>query len=134
MEIWKEHPRYAGLMVSSHGRFKMPQRHERYPTKIREGCVTWAKKGAKHNYRAFYCRTLGNIKVHQLVRETFHGEKPYSKAVVMHLDGDGLNNHKDNLAWGSQKENLNHPAFIAYCKGRVGEDSPTRKGMRNQGQ
>lgn len=70
--------------------------------------------------------------MHQLVCEAFHGPKPFDKAVVIHLDEDGLNNRAENLKWGTQKENLNAPGFIEYCRGRVGEDSPTIKHQRKK--
>ena len=45
------------------------------------------------------------IPVHKLVATAFHGEKkPFE--VCRHIDGNKLNNHKDNLTWGSQKENI----------------------------
>lgn len=75
-----------------------------------------------YNYRG------KNYKVHRLVCEAFHGPAPFEKAVVMHLDDDATNNKPENLAWGTQKQNLNTPAFIAYCKSRTGENSPTVKG------
>jgi len=69
-------------------------------------------------------------KVHRLVCEAFNGP-PFEGAVCMHLDSDYKNNKPENLAWGTQKENLNHPAYIAYCKTRVGKNSPTYKGRQN---
>lgn len=57
------------------------------------------------------------MKMHQLVCEAFHGPKPFPKAVVIHIDENGLNNRPENLKWGTQKENLNAPGFIAWCKG-----------------
>jgi hypothetical protein len=53
-------------------------------------------------------------KVHQLVCEAFHGPKPFSTAVVIHLDEDGHNNRPENLKWGTQKENLNMPKYKAW--------------------
>jgi hypothetical protein len=47
----------------------------------------------------------------------------------MHIDDDEKNNRPENLRWGTQKENLNTPRFIAYCHSRVGDNSPWRKGM-----
>ena len=65
-------------------------------------------------------------KVHRLVCEAFNGTPPEG-AVCMHLDEDSRNNRPGNLRWGTQKENLNAPGFIAYCKSRTGENSPTNK-------
>jgi hypothetical protein len=47
--------------------------------------------------------------------------------VVLHLNEDALDNRPENLRWGTQKENLNMPKFIEYCKGRTGENSPSAK-------
>ena len=46
-----------------------------------------------------------NRPVHSLVCEAFHGSKPSENHEVRHLDGDRLNNHPDNLCWGTRKEN-----------------------------
>lgn len=43
--------------------------------------------------------------VHILVCSAFHGPRPVGK-VVSHLDGRVCNNHKENLAWETQKKNL----------------------------
>ncbi len=48
----------------------------------------------------------------------------------MHLDENAANNGADNLAWGTQKENLNAPGFLTYCRSRTGEDSPVAKARR----
>jgi len=45
----------------------------------------------------------------------------------MHIDNDSMNNQVWNLKWGTQKENLNTEAFIAYCKSRTGLNSPGTK-------
>lgn len=50
-------------------------------------------------------------KIARLVCEAFHG--PANGRVCMHLDEDARNNRPDNLAWGTQKENLNFPGFKA---------------------
>lgn len=73
-------------------------------------------------------RSFGNMKIHRLVCEAFHGVPPFPKAVVIHLDEDATNNKPENLRWGTQKENLNMPGFIAYCKTRTKENSPATKG------
>lgn len=42
--------------------------------------------------------------VHSIVCRAFHGT-PEVKKEVRHLNGDPLNNHAENLAWGSRSEN-----------------------------
>lgn len=43
--------------------------------------------------------------VHSLVAAAFLPPRPTPRHEVRHLDGDKLNPHADNLAWGTQKEN-----------------------------
>lgn len=38
-----------------------------------------------------------------------------------------MNNTESNLEWGTQKQNLNAPGFIEYCKSRLGKNSPSAK-------
>lgn len=69
-----------------------------------------------------------NYKIARLVCEAFHGVPPDDKPVCMHLDENSQNNRPENLAWGTQKENLNAPGFLTYCRGRKGENNPFLKG------
>lgn len=48
----------------------------------------------------------------------------------MHLDENAANNRASNICWGTQKENLNAEGFLAYCRGRTGENSPYIKGRK----
>lgn len=43
--------------------------------------------------------------IHRLVCEAFHGPAPEDKPWALHRDDDKLNNTKDNLYWGTPKEN-----------------------------
>lgn len=99
-----------------------------YKTKPTYGCLTRASKTAQHFYMGAYNSFFGNIKVHRAVCEAFHGAPPFSKAVVIHLNEDGTDNRPENLKWGTQKENLNMPKFVDYCRNRTGENSPRYKG------
>lgn len=97
----------------------------------------WGKnkgiKKARHQFYGYWFRRHGNVKVHRIVCEAWHGLAPSPKSVVIHIDENGLNNKPENLKWGTQKENLNMPKFIEYCKGRVGSLSPTIKHkLKNQ--
>jgi len=69
-------------------------------------------------------------RVARLVCEAFNGPPPEGRNVCMHLDENSRNNRPGNLEWGTQKENLNFPGFIAYCKGRTGLKNPYSKGRR----
>lgn len=63
-------------------------------------------------------------KAARIICETFSGPAPADKRVCMHLDENSRNNRPENLAWGTQKENLNAPKFLEYCRSRVGENNP----------
>ena len=96
----------------------MPNGGERhYKTKWINGSKRRAKKTSRHLYYGVLYRGK-NYKIHRLVCEAFHGPSPFDGAVVIHEDEDALNNRPENLRWGTQKENLNMPKFIAYCKNR----------------
>ena len=45
------------------------------------------------------------LTVHGLVARTHLGPQPLPGYEVRHLDGNKLNNHYKNLAWGTRKEN-----------------------------
>ena len=106
---------------------KMPNGGDRvYATKWKFGVKTRAAKNALHKFYGFVYRGK-NYKVHRLVCEAFHGPAPDGMTVVLHLNEDALDNRPENLRWGTQKENLNMPKFIEYCKGRTGENSPSAK-------
>lgn len=134
-ELWKPVPSYPGVMASSWGRIKLPEREgtmpngseRKYRTKPIYGVKTRSSKAARHTYMGIQNRFLGNLKVHRLVCEAFHGVAPHAKQIVIHIDEDATNNRPENLRWGTQKENLNMPGFIEYCKSRTGENSPRSK-------
>lgn len=135
-EIWKPIPSQSGMMASSLGRILLPERIAQMPyggwrtytPAPTFGCKRRASKTARHEYYGIFHKERGNLKIHRLICEAFHGPAPFPKAIVIHLDEDALNNRPENLKWGTQRENLNMPKFIAYCKGRTGENSPTTKG------
>lgn len=139
-EIWKPIPSQPGMMASSAGRLLLPERTavmpngglRKYIPKPVFGTIRRAKKTARHCYYGFWQRERGNLKVHRLVCEAFHGPPPFPKAVVIHLDENALNNRPENLKWGTQKENLNMPKFKEYCRSRTGKNSPGAKGKKNR--
>ena len=100
-----------------------------YKNKWIAGVVSKASKTARHEYYKVVHKGK-NYKVHRLVCRAFHGDPPEGKNVVLHLDENALNNKPENLRWGTQKENLNMPKFIAYCKSRTGENNPHVKGKK----
>jgi hypothetical protein len=118
-EIWKEVPSLPEYEASSLGRIRrkpfvgvMPRGGER-----QYGGKEWFGVWHKDTKRFMFTFKGKNYKVAVVVCEAFHGKAPhpYPMSVCMHLDENSRNNRADNLAWGSQKENLNAPGFLAYC-------------------
>ena len=143
-EIWKPVPSEPGVMASNWGRVVQAPSYAPLPNggfrsylpEPTYGAISRANKSAAHEYRIAMLRRNGGTgrqaprKVHQLVCEAFHGPKPFPSAVVIHLDENAHNNRPENLKWGTQKENLNAPGFIAHCKSRTGENNPYIKGVK----
>ena len=131
-EIWRDVPSLPGVLASSEGRVMitpyrgpMPNGGER-PYGGTPTFGVWNKQDAR------FVTTVGDRtwKVARLIAEAFHGPPPFEGAVVMHLDENAVNNRASNLRWGTQKENLNAPGFLNYCRSRTGDDSPSAKGRR----
>lgn len=132
-EVWRCVPSLPGILVSSIGRYMTSP----YQGVMPHGGKRWY--GGEPTYgrpddsgRLGMTRNGKNHRIHRLVCEAFHGPAPFPRAVVMHLDEDQTNNRADNLKWGTQKENLNAPGFIAYCRSRTGSKNPAIKGRRQR--
>lgn len=121
-----------GVLVSSLGRILTIPSIKPMPGNGYRHYGTTARYGAFSDGRMIFVHKGKTYKVHRLVCEAFNGPPPFQNAVCMHLDEDFENNRPSNLKWGTQKENLNAPGFIEYCKRRVGEDSPTVKGRKKE--
>jgi hypothetical protein len=127
MEEWKEVPSNSELMASSLGRIKRKSFYKslpnggfrEYKSKPTFGVKRTSSKNAKHTYFGYLYRGIGNVKVHRLVCEAFHGPPELDKNVVIHLDENALNNVPSNLKWGTQKENLNMEKIKEYHKKSV---------------
>lgn len=119
-EVWRLVPSLPAYMVSSEGRVmrvpflgEMPNCGGRpYGGKPHFG--VWNKQDG----RFIFVYKGHTYKVHRLVCEAFNGPPPKDKPVCMHLDENAANNRADNLAWGTQKENLNAPAAKVYQRAR----------------
>jgi len=130
-EIWKDIPSLPCSESSRWGRIRcrttkkaMPKGGVRtYGGKPWLGC--WVKVPGRYIFR-FRGKTY---KVAPLICEAFHGPAPfpYPLSVCMHLDENARNNRPENLAWGSQRDNLNAPGFLEYCRSRRGLDGPVIK-------
>ena len=118
-EVWRPIPSLEGWEASSEGRVRRvphvkPMPHGGSRT---YGGHAWFGHCAKDGRWEF--KPEGRtVRVHQAVCEAFHGPKPFEGAVVMHLDEDNGNNRPENLAWGTQQQNLNAPGFKKYCRER----------------
>lgn len=136
-EVWRIVPIAPQFMASSEGRImvapflgEMPNGGiKHYGGSPHFG--VWSKRDSRfiivHKGRTF--------KVHRLVCEAFNGASPFDGAVVMHLDENSANNRPDNLAWGTQAENLKAATHSGYLAGRNGKrtlayrDSALPKGV-----
>lgn len=128
-EHWKPVPNLPGVMASDVGRLlvlpyklSMPNGGERtYAGKPTRG--VWAKDERRRIWK-FRGKTY---RVAPLICAAFNGIAPKDKPYCLHKDEDSRNNAPWNLQWGTQKENLNMPKFIAYCKTRIGSLNPRLK-------
>lgn len=134
-EIWKDVPTVPELMASSYGRVKLKPysyvmhnggvRH--YNPKPRWGVTqnhATGRSGAPKRKMIYFVGLKKSFLVARLVCAAFHGQAPEGKKIVMHLDEDPSNNRPENLAWGTQKENLNMPKAQEAFRARTGENSP----------
>lgn len=113
--IWKKIPGLPGYEASSDGRIKVLETG--HITKGGDAGRYLKVEVAKGNERTMEY-------VHHLIAKTFHGNIPKG-IVVMHKDDNTKNNHKDNLKYGTQSDNVQQ----AYDRGRV----PGKKSLESYG-
>jgi hypothetical protein len=116
-EVWKPIPSLPDYIASFMGRImRIP-----YSAPIQNGGVrTYGGEptfGVLTDGRYSINYKGKNYRISRLVCEAFSGI-PFDGAVCMHLNECSTDNRAENLAWGTQKENLAAPGFIAYCKRR----------------
>lgn len=107
MLITKELLQQSGYYISEQGAVWSYIRDEPTPLK------TSIYNGYKRLRLAFKVkgkrrRIIKQCPVHRLVCTWYHGTQPTPNHVVNHKDGNKLNNHKDNVEWVTQRENVNH--------------------------
>jgi len=101
----REVPGYPGILATADGRIislRTPGFRRELGQRKNQGgylCVNIKAAPGRANKR--------KIVVHRLVLLAWHGHPPAqsSRAVCRHLDGVKGNNRKDNLRWGTDKEN-----------------------------
>lgn len=126
-EIWRIVPSLSGLLASSEGRLMVVPYMAALPNGGKRSYGGEPTYGQWDGERFIYVFRGKTYKAHRLICEAFNGA-PLLGEVCMHLDENSRNNKPSNLSWGTQKENLNAPGFIDYCRGRTGERNPFIKG------
>lgn len=111
LEVWRPIASLPEYIASSHGRIMCVPRlgngRKSHGGKPYPG--VWSPTANRYILQ-FRRKTY---KVARLVCEAFHGPAPAETPVCMHLDENSRNNRPENLAWGTQKANLNAPGFLA---------------------
>ncbi|ELY4813433.1 HNH endonuclease [Cronobacter sakazakii] len=67
--------------------------------------------------------------VHVLVAQNYLPPRPSSSHQIRHLDGDKTNNHFENLAWGTAKENADDRKSHGRTSCGVKHSKATRRGL-----
>lgn len=127
-EIWRLVPSLPGVLASSRGRLMVAPYLGDQPNGGQRQYGGYARKGSWDGERFIYVHKGKSYKVARLVCEAFNGPAPADRPVCMHMDENSKNNSPSNLRWGTQKENLNAPGFLKYCRSRKGERNPLIKG------
>lgn len=135
-EFWRPVPSEPGVLASNWGRILLPPRcaampnggYRMYEPQPRYGQLAKEPKRASDKYLHVMLYSEDERRqrprtVHRMVCEAFHGEPPFPGAVVSHLDEDPTNNRPENLAWTTQRENMNMPKLKAYHRSRTGDHS-----------
>jgi len=102
-EVWKPIPGYEDTyMISSLGRVRSLARLTNHRGRRGGQLIKTPIKSRRQAHRIAYLSVNGVLKQHRvgrLMALAFHGE-PEPGQMARHLDGDALNNHVTNIAWG----------------------------------
>lgn len=130
-ERWLTVPSMAHVEVSSLGRVRVKPYEATMPYGGLRTYGGYEGFGQWDGTRYIYMLKGKSHKVHRMVCEAFNGP-PAKGQVCMHLDEDARNNKPWNLEWGTQKQNLNAPGFLKYCRTRTGPNNPRARGRRKK--
>ena len=133
-EIWRSVPSLPSALASNHGRVMAIPFHSDSPRAGRKQYGGMPTYGVWDGTRFLWRFQGKNYKVARLICEAFNGPPSKDKSVCMHLDENARNNTPANLAWGTQKENLNAPGFLAYCRSRTGDKHPHNRARKRLSQ
>jgi len=135
-EVWKPIPNFPGYEVSDYGRIRSYRKYlggniweiNKEPQRILKSALSHSGKGY------LFVRLIVNNKpsflsVHTAVLITFIGQPPIGYQ-CRHKDGDKLNNHLDNLIWGTSKQNCKDRSL--HGTKAMGETHPSAKLNNNQ--
>ncbi len=134
-ETWRVVPSAPQFLVSSEGRIMVAPYEAGMPHggKRQYGGQPHFGVWNKQDGRFIVVYKGKTFKVHQLVCEAFHGARPPEPdsgiTVVMHLDENAANNRAENLAWGTQKQNLNAEGFKVYR--RTGDHNAVHRAVHD---
>lgn len=131
MEEWKDIIGYEGYQASNYGRIrskdrviKLIRKGNRVVRHLKGRILKPAPHSIEHPYPYFQAgagRTLG---VHQAVALAFHGKKPLG-CYACHKDGNPENNYKENIYWGTPKQNQQDR--FSHGRGGCGEQHSQAK-------
>jgi hypothetical protein len=105
-EQWQPIPQWPGYEASNLGRIRSLDRTATCGRPLHGRIISqWVLHGKQYRMVTLsYDGTYRNALVHRLVLSAFRG-LPVAGQQCRHLDGNPTNNHLDNLAWGSGREN-----------------------------
>ena len=120
-EIWKAHPKYTGIEVSTLGRVRTLDKM------VSNGRGTWIVKGrvlkqdkCKNGYLQVKVKANGKFikqRIHRLVAQTFL-TNPDNLPEVNHKDNDRTNNNVNNLEWCTRSYNRQYREKYGEAKGK----------------
>ena len=113
MEIWKDILNHEGYQVSNHGRIRSFKNNRHGFCNVPHILKTDINS---NGYERVYLGCDHHLFVHKLVADAFI-PNPHDYPIVRHKDDDRLNNHADNLKWGTQSDNIQdaieHGRFVS---------------------